>query len=195
MTQYQQLYTGVSRAAWGYLFVYLDLKLGNVSILPSFVGIFLFLSCVDLLEEFRRDLALLRPLGRILALWHIGSWLASWFGVTLDAYFSILPLMIRLASLYFHFQLLTDLAGLAMVYQKEDSALDRRILKWRTLHTLLLTAMALIPYPLEYAPDWQSFFLTGLAMFGVFTGFCIMAALFDLRLLFRETNDTSIPPS
>lgn len=67
MTQYQTLYTGVSRAAWGYIFLYIDFKLGTVSILPSFVGIFLFLSAIDLLKGSRRDLSLLRPLGILLA--------------------------------------------------------------------------------------------------------------------------------
>ncbi len=193
MTQYQKLYTGVSRAAWGYVFLYFDFKLGTVSILPSFVGIFLFLSAIDLLKESRRDLLLLRPLGILLAVWHIGVWLASWSGTSLDQYFSILPIIINLASMYFHFQFLTDLAALAATYQKENTALDRRITKWRTLHTLLLTTLALISYPLQQLPHIQPFLLAVLAILCVFTGFCIMAALFDLRRLFFEDN-TPVEP-
>ena len=191
MTQSQKLYTGVSRAAWGYIFLYFDIKLGNVSILPSFVGIFLFLSAVDLLQEFRRDLSLLRPLGTLLALWHIGTWIASWFGITLGQYLPVLSIIVTLASMYFHFQLLTDLAALAKTYQTQEELLDRRILKWRTLHTLLLTVSSLISYPLEYVPSLQTYLPAALAVLSLFTSFCIMSVLFDLRRLFRENHNTA----
>lgn len=194
MTQYQQLYTGISRAAWGYVFLYFDFKLGTVSILPSFVGIFLFLSAIDLLKESRGDLLLLKPLGILLAAWHTGAWFSSWFETSLEQYFSILPIIINLASMYFHFQFLTDLAALATAYQQANAALDHRIIKWRTLHTLLLTVLSLISYPLKEFPHIQPFLLAVLAVCCCFTGFCIMAALFDLRLLFREDKNISNPP-
>lgn len=191
MTQYQTIYTGISRAAWGYIFLYFDIKLGTVSILPSFVGIVLFLSSIDFLKESHKDLLLLKPLGMLLAAWHIGTWIASWFGTSLEQYFSILPIIVSLASMYFHFQFLTNLASLVTAYQPGSAILDRRIIKWRTLHTLLLTTLALIDYPLNNFPDIQPFLFAVLAVLCIFTGFCITAALFDLRLLFREEKNIS----
>ena len=51
----EALYRGVSHAAWGYLFLYLDVNLGTVSILPAFVGYLLFWSAISALEGEVRD--------------------------------------------------------------------------------------------------------------------------------------------
>ena len=84
MTQWQTLYTGVSRAAWGYFFLYFDIRLGQLNILPEFGAYLLFLSAIHFLEGQRRDLALLRPLGWLLAAWSGLGWAAEFFGATLD---------------------------------------------------------------------------------------------------------------
>ena len=65
MTDRKTLYDGISHAAWGYLFLYLDINLGTVSVLPRFVGWLMFLSAIEKLKAERRDLALLRSLGKI----------------------------------------------------------------------------------------------------------------------------------
>ena len=46
MTQRQTLYAGVSRAAWGYFFLYFDIRLGQLNILPEFGAYLLFLSAI-----------------------------------------------------------------------------------------------------------------------------------------------------
>ena len=51
MTDYQKLYSGISKAAWGYFFLYFNINFNNVSILPSFVGYLLFLSVIKLLNN------------------------------------------------------------------------------------------------------------------------------------------------
>ena len=63
MTDYQKLYTGIGRAAWGYFFIYFDFNINTVSILPSFIGYMLFLSAINCLCEEERELNLLRTLG------------------------------------------------------------------------------------------------------------------------------------
>ena len=68
MTDYHKLYTGIGRAAWGYFFIYFDINLNTVSILPSFIGYLLFLSAINYLCDEQRELNLLRTLGVILAL-------------------------------------------------------------------------------------------------------------------------------
>ncbi len=193
MTHRQTMYDALSRAAWGYFFLYFDFNLGSVSILPAFVGYLLFLSAIKLLTEERRDLELLRPLGTLLMAWKLGDWLASWLGTTLDGRFPVVELIISLASVYFHFQLITDCAALAAKYQRPDQGLDRRLLKWRTRQTVLLTAMALAIYPLEYLPRWQEPVLIALALAGFVTSLCIMFTLFDVRRIFRADPEPTEP--
>lgn len=53
-------------------------------------------------------------------------------------------MILQAASLYFHFQLFTDLALLAARYQPEGADLDRHLLRLRTLQVLLLTGLALV---------------------------------------------------
>ena len=194
MTDRQTLYDALSKAAWGYFLLYFDFKLGTVSILPSFVGFLLCLSAIKLLKDERRDLELLRPLGTLLAVWHGGNWLASWLGTTLDGRFPIVDLIISLAGVYFHFQMLTDYAALAAKYQQPDQDLDRRLLKWRTWQTVLLTAMSLCAHPLRFLTDlWEPTLLI-LALAGLVTSLCIMLTLFDLRRIFREESVSPLPP-
>ena len=185
MTDRQTMYSALSKAAWGYFFLYFDINLGSVSILPSFIGFLLFLSAIQQLKEERRDLELLRPLGTLLAAWHIAIWLASWLGTTLNGQFPILDLIISLAEVYFHFQMLTDYAALAAKYQQPEQNLAQRLLKWRTRQTLLLTAMSLCAHPLRFLTDLWEPTLIILAVAGLITSLCIMFTLFDLRRIFR----------
>ncbi|MGM9606214.1 MAG: hypothetical protein ACI3XJ_01775 [Oscillospiraceae bacterium] len=190
MTDRETLYKGASYAAWGYLFLYLDINLGTVSILPRFVGWLLFLAAIQRLSSQRRDLALLRPLGIFLAVWNGADWLASWAGADLDGRFPALDLIVGAASLYFHFQFLTDCAALAAEYQPPDHSLDRRLLRLRTVQTLLITAVTLLCYPAVYFGGVWEYAAILLAVAGVLVALCLMAALFALRKLFRDNPET-----
>ena len=83
MTKGQRLYTGASRGAWGYFFLYFNVNFGTINMLPDFVGWMLFLSAIGHLEEERRDLTLLRPLAQMLAVWNFIDY-RSPFGFTYD---------------------------------------------------------------------------------------------------------------
>ena len=193
-TEREALYKGASRAAWGYLFLYVDINLNAVSILPRFVGWLLFLSAVKHLSARRRDLALLRPLGILLALWHGVDWIASWLGTTLEGWFPPLDLIVGAASLYFQFQFLTDCAALAAEYQQPGEELDRRLLRWRTVQTVLITVTTLLSYPAEFFGGVWGYAATALAAVSFVVTLCLMAALFALRKLFSEKEGPTEDP-
>ena len=77
MTEPNQLYTGLSQAAWGYFFMTFDFNLNGVSVLPRFVGFYLLFSAIGKLSVERRDLNLLRPLCILLTGWSGMDWLLS----------------------------------------------------------------------------------------------------------------------
>lgn len=193
MTNRETIYTGVSRSAWGYFFLYFNINLGSVNILPEFVAFLLFLSSIKLLTSERRDLALLRPLGILLTLWHLAKWVLTIFGITLGGVFSVLSLVISLASLYFHFQLITDFAALASKYQWAEEHLDQRLLKWRTCQTVLLTLSTLLAYPMEWLPDWWQYLIICTAVICLIACIGIMVALFGLRKCIRDWIDPTLP--
>lgn len=184
MTNRETLYRGTSCVAWGYFFLYFDLNLGTVSILPRFAGYLMFLSAISHLSAEQRDLALLRPLGILLTLWHGINWLTSWSGITLDGYFLPADLVVSVISLYFHFQLFTDLSALAAKYQQPGQELDRKFLHYRTLQTLLITVTSLTAYLPE--GDVQRSIVLLLTIISFLVCLRLMGAAFTLRKLFRE---------
>ena len=187
MSERQTLYTGISRAAWGYLFFYVDINLGTVSILPAFVGMLLFLSAMRLLEGERRELKLLRPLAMGMAVYYAAEWALSWVGGSLEGRFPLVELLIAAASLYFHFQFFTDLAAIGEKYEAAEES--RRILKWRTVQAVLITAAAVFRFPvLAQWKGWE-YLVMGIAVVSMGICFCLMAALFSLRKVFEEDNE------
>lgn len=186
MSERNNLYVGISRAAWAYFFLYFDLSLGGISILPSFVCFLLLLSSIRLLAGEQRELLLLRPLCVVLALWHMGNWAMSWLGMELDGQILFLDLIIGAVSIYFHFQLFTNFAAIAAKYQGEGENLAGRLLRWRTVQTVLCTAISLWSVLPHSSFDWDMAVAMVLTLVGLIAGLCLMAALFALRKLFRE---------
>ena len=181
MTDYQKLYSGISKAAWGYFFLYFNINFNNVSILPSFVGYLLFLSAIKLLKEEERELSLLHTLGVIMALWTSVEWLASFVGLNLDGMWQFIDIIISLVNLYFHFQFLTNLASIAAKYQSEGYELDAKLLRYRTLQTVMLSAIeVIICFQPWLSEAWTVISICMLIVY-LIAGICLMKALFDLR--------------
>lgn len=181
MTNHQKLYSGISKAAWGYFFLYFNINFNNVSILPSFVGYLLFLSAINLLKDEERELSLLHTLAVIMALWTGVEWLASFVGLNLEGMWQFIDIIISLVNLYFHFQFLTNLASIAAKYQSESNELDAKLLRYRTLQTVMLTAIeVIICFQPWLSEAWTVISICMLIVY-LIAGICLMKALFDLR--------------
>lgn len=139
MTDYNKIYNGISKAIWGYFFLYFNINLGTISILPSFIGYILFLKSIDLLQEEERELSLLKTLGVILGIWEGIQWSANCVGYSFDGKWQFINLIIGLLNLYFHFQFITNLASIATKHQQEDCVYDKKLLTYRTILTILQT--------------------------------------------------------
>lgn len=186
----ENLYDGLSNAAWGYFFLHFDFNLGTVSIFPRFAGFLLLLSAIGKLSGERRDLALLRPLCLLLAVWHGVDWLFSWAGADFGGIVLPLDLIITAAGLYFHFQFLTDMAALAARHQPEGGSLDKRLLRRRTAYIVLLTMAQVILYlPAGPYEEARTFVVTALAVVLLVVALFIMGGLYELRRIFREPEE------
>lgn len=180
MTHCEKLYHGLDRAAWGYFFLYFNINIGGISLLPTFVGYLLFLSAIGLLESEERELSLLRPLAILLATWHGLEWCLSLVGVELYG-LQFIDLIRNVINIYFHFQLLTNLAAIAERKQPEGLELDRKLLKYRTLQTLMITALWIVGYFSKWLSEYGALISGGMGVVYVIAGVCLMKALFDLR--------------
>ena len=203
-TPREQLCRGLTCAAWGYFFLYFDFNLNSVSLLPDFVAFVLFLRAIGLMEEEERDLALLRPLALALLVWEGADWLLSWAGEDLASLFAALNagwlfyqplyLTVQAMSLYFHFQLFTDLAAMAARWQAEGQGLDRRLLRLRTALTLLITATAVLTRLLPPGRGWSYGVLTALLVVSLVVAVLLMLGAFALRRAVRDRPLEEAPP-
>ncbi len=188
MTDRELLAAGTGHAAWGYFFLYFDFNLGIVNVLPDFVGMLLFLNAIGTLEGLRREMGLLRPLGRLMCAWQLGVWLGKFVGFDLEGKIPVLGLIVTLASLYFHFQLMTDFAALARQYLPESES-DRALLRWRTVQTVLLTVSHLMMLAGGLRFEWMELLVAGMAVICLISGFLLMTTLFSLRGQFRAEQN------
>ena len=180
MNDNRKLFHGLDRAAWGYFFLYFNITIGTVNLLPPFVGYLLFLSALKLMVHEQRELRLLKPLAILLALWHGVDWTLSLAGGNLYG-LQFVDLIRDVVNLYFHFQFLTDIASIACRYQPEDTDLDGRILRCRTLQTLMLTSMWGLTYFSKLFGDYWGFISGGMGVVYVIASVLIIRAIFALR--------------
>lgn len=181
MTDYQRLYNGISKAAWGYFFLYFNFNIGTLNVIPSFVGYLLFLSAIKLLKEEERELSLLSTLGFILTVWAVIEWIGSLVSVDVNGMWQFADIVISLVNLYFHFQLLTNMASIAVKHQSAGYELDSRLLRYRTLQTIMLTASEIVTYVQSWLSlEWPYISIIMMLVY-VIAGICLMKALFELR--------------
>lgn len=180
MSHYEKLFHGLDRAAWAYFFLYFNINVGGVSLLPTFVGYLLFLGAIRLFQDEERELLLIRPLAILLGIWHGLDWFLSFMQADLNG-LQFINLIRNVINIYFHFQLLTNLASIARRYQPEGWELDRKLLRYRTLQTLMITAIWGITYFSDLFGDYWGLISGGMGVAYVIAGVCLMKALFDLR--------------
>lgn len=187
MTDRATVYRSLSHAAWGYFLLFFNFNLNTVDILPNFAGWLLLLSSCTQLAALRRDLALLRPLCMILAAWDGVDWLLSWGGSGLEGRLLPLSLLVSAASLYFHYQFLTDMAALAEAYQPQGDDLDRRLRSRRTVLVVASTAVHLLSALSGQMPqNLRTAAVIGPALLACVAALLTMSALFALRRCLRE---------
>lgn len=190
-----QLYRGLSQAAWGYFLLLLNFNLTfnntiSINLLPSFAGALLLLSATGSLSAERRDLKLLRPLCGLLAAWHLIDWVLNLVGLSVSGRFLYLDLAVGAASLYFHFQFLTDMAALSECCQPEDDNLASRIRGHRTAFTLLITVFGLMADLTPVLPwEWWAGMIGFGALITCIVALMIMLDLFHLRKLIRSEEE------
>lgn len=182
----EKRYTGIGKVAWGYLFVYFNLNINSVSLLPAFVGYLLFLSAINNLREEERELELLKPLGIILTVWHGLNWLGSFLNAGLGGMWQVADILIGMINLYFHFQLLTNLASVARRYQPEGYSFDAELLRYRTVQTVILTALIVIGYFAEWIGNFGTVVSVLAVIVYLVLGIALMKVLFELRRCLRE---------
>lgn len=134
----------VKLVARSYLFIYLHVMIGTLDILPNWLGYVWILSAIPVLAEEIQSAKLLKPLATMMVMYTFVHWILTALGLVsyLNSIY-LLPVLEMICSvivIYFHFQLLTNLADLAAKYQCTAEKTIRRL---RTVCTVINTIVAL----------------------------------------------------
>lgn len=169
---------GLGKIAWGYLFLYLNLNLGTLNLLPNWAAYLLFFSAIGLLEEELGELALLRPFCVLLGAAEGADWLAVLLtGQPLVEQVFLVNILVTCLSIYFNFQLLTDVAALV-----EARGIWAGSLRTCRNADAVLRAVWVLPLP------WQAW--TALALLLILVGaavcLCMVVLLFRARKMCSE---------
>jgi len=138
MSRKEILCKAIKKIGWGYIFLYFDINLGTIDILPAFCAYWMFYQSIRDGISFEEESAnLLKPMAILLMYYQGVLWLFRIFAIPTD-YFLITELG-SVISLYFHFQLLTNLANIARKYSCFQ---EKSLLNLRMMQTILLTVLA-----------------------------------------------------
>ncbi len=181
MTEYEKLYHGIGKAAWGYLFILFDLKINEINLLPSFIGYLLFFLAIDGLCERKREAVLLQTFGVILAFWQTVAWAFAWIEMEGSWVPQLIDTIIGVCVIWFHFKFLTLLISVAEQHQPVGRGFDRNL---RVYRAVLVPTMTF--FWLWTALSLQLGAVGGLISIGamilyMIVGICLMKTLFDLR--------------
>lgn len=190
MTKQQKLYKGISKAAMGFFFVFFNFSINKIDLLPSFIGYLFFLSAIEYLKEEERDLSLLRIMGIMLFFWNLVHWILCWFDVYFIGFWKFIVIVFDITELYFLFQMLTDLSSIARRYQPENYLLDKKIIVYRTIETIITTIITGVWFfSVSSSPFWILISLV-LSVISFVAVICIILVLMDLRkiILYNEMN-------
>lgn len=138
MKNIERLGNTLKNVARAYIFLHLNFSLGTLNLIPDWVGYILLFDSILILKEEEETAKLLQPLAILLGIWEFIRWGLTLIGLEINFY--LLSVIATIVSLYFHFQLLTDLANIAKKYECPERS---KILKLRTVRTVLITLLSL----------------------------------------------------
>lgn len=137
MEQREQLSRALRKIFWGYIFLYFDINLGTIDILPAWIGYIYFSQAINVcIEKEEESAKLLKSICMILTIYRLIDWFVMMFGIKMDIL--IVSELFSVITLYFHFQFLTNLANIAHKY---ECPIENTLLALRTVHTVMMTIL------------------------------------------------------
>ena len=137
MEQREQLSRALRKIFWGYIFLYFDINLGTIDILPAWIGYILFYQAIrDCIEQEEASVKLLKSICMILSIYRLIDWVVVMFHFEMNIL--IISEVFSVVALYFHLQFLTNLANIADNY---SCPIVNTLLALRTVHTVMMTVL------------------------------------------------------
>lgn len=186
----------IGRVAWGYVFLYINININlnaaSLNLMPDWACYAFVLAALPGLTLAEKSSALLRPLAWVLLIAELANWLLALFDISLySGALYIVEVVVIILSLYFHFQLLTNVADIAARYS------EQRAKSIRTLRnvTVVFRTLFAIPWPVNFLGQGM---LLAIGLVSVVMGIVMviwtLSSLFGLRNEIRSSDDGMAEP-
>ncbi len=128
------LSSAIKKIAISYILIYLHINISVIDILPDWLGYFLIVSVLPIISENEKSAQLLKPFGIAIGIWNIFEDVLKITGDELNL--TVISLVFSIITIYFHFQLITNIANLDIEEHKK-----KRLLNLRTATVILHTVL------------------------------------------------------
>lgn len=179
-----ELCKAINLIAWGYIFLYFNINVGIVNIMPAWVGFIFFIIAINktICKE-EPSAKLLQPLGIFLAVYNGIIWVLSILELSYNT--SLIGTLATVISMYFHFQLLTNVAAIA---EKCEYPEKKKLL---TLRTVLIILETVLMFSETFVEEYYTVVVV-IAIVEVVIAVWICIVLFNFKKYFRKTENQSI---
>lgn len=138
MNKYKYI-QAIKRIGYGYLLTLVNINIGTINIIPDWLGYYFFHTGIQEISQYEKSTELLEPLNIILGVYEFIIWCLKIIGIEIDHY--AFTVILSIISLYFHFQLLTNIATIAKTH---GSIHAKRIFQLRNANVIFITVMQLL---------------------------------------------------
>lgn len=182
------LSSAIKKVAISYILIYLHINISVIDILPDWLGYFLIVSVLPVISEKEKSAQLLKPFGIAIGIWNILEWGLKIAEAELN--FTIISLVFNVITIYFHFQLITNIASLDIEEHKKKRLLDLRTATV-ILHTVLSLSL-LIPNMFDIDYEIYSYIVMFMLIPQLIICFWISGELFAISKTLKE-KEIEIP--
>lgn len=174
------LSSAIKKIAISYIFIYFHINISVIDILPDWLGYFMIVSALPMLSEKEQSAQLLRNFGIAIGIWNIIEWVLKLTGAQWNV--TLLSLLFSIIIIYFHFQLITNIANLDIEQSKR-----KRLLVLRATTVILHTLIALSLYmPITHDEEVYTYILMFMGIPQIIICFWIAGELFGLSSTMKE---------
>lgn len=175
MTDFDKVLKAIIRIAAGYVLILVDVFVSTVNIVPDWLGYVLIFSALGGIALEEPSAKLLKPFAAILAAWSVLEWNASLLEQI--PFTESAAVIIRMISVYFFFQLYTNLAAIANKYGCPQ---EKSLLKLRTVQTVLMTLISVLS-AFSGVFSGQEYVILAFSVSYVLVAIAIAVVLFGLK--------------
>ena len=207
MTENNSLLSGITRIAWGFVFILFNFSINEIDLIPDFIGYISVAMGIVCLGDILGHLKLLKPLSVILSVWTAIMWFSEALTLTsllsagyASAVMGYLSTAMQVVVLIFTIALLTDLSTVAVKHQKADGNLDRKLIVARNIYAVCYSvnigmSLAALLTKNVY-PSIFTGLLTALSIASAIVMFVtmiiILIALFSLRKTIKDSQTATL---